>query len=77
MSADVHIQAESLALQRLYHWEATAPNRLILTQPMGGGRVQNFTWAQAMDQARRVAQYLRNMNIEPGDRVALISKNTA
>jgi len=77
MSADVHIQAESLALQRLYHWEATAPNRLILTQPMGGGRVQNFTWAQAMDQARRVAQYLRDVGIEPGDRVALISKNTA
>ncbi len=77
MSAEVHIQPESLALQRLYHWESTAPNRLVFTQPTGGGRVQNFTWAQAMDQTRRIAQYLRDVGIEPGDRVALISKNTA
>jgi len=77
MSAEVHIQAESLALQRLYHWEATAPDRLIFTQPTGGGRVQTFTWAQAIDQARRIAQYLREVGIGPGDRVALISKNTA
>jgi long-chain acyl-CoA synthetase len=77
MSTEVRIQPESLALQRLYHWERTAPNRVILTQPMGGGRVQTFTWAQAMDQTRRIAQYLRDQGIAPGDRVALISKNTA
>ena len=28
---------ETLALQRLYHWERTAPERMALTQPMGGG----------------------------------------
>ena len=66
-----------LALQRLYHWEATAPDRVVLTQPMGGGVVRDFTWAQLMDQSRRMAAHLQAQGIQPGDRVALMSKNTA
>ncbi len=76
----VPVDASQLALQRLYHWEQTAPSRVVLTQPMGkdnGGAVQNFTWAQVMDQARRMATHLQAQGIQPGDRVALISKNTA
>ena len=66
-----------LALQRLYHWETTAPDRVVLTQPMGGGVVRDFTWAQLMDQSRRMAAHLQSQGIQPGDRVALMSKNTA
>jgi long-chain acyl-CoA synthetase len=76
----VPVDASQLALQRLYHWEQTAPSRVVLTQPMGkanGGAVQNFSWAQVMDQARRMATHLQAQGIQPGDRVALISKNTA
>jgi len=47
------IAPELLALQRLYHWEKTAPNRVALTQPMGGGAVQDFTWGQIGEQVRR------------------------
>jgi long-chain acyl-CoA synthetase len=68
---------ELLALQRMYHWERTAPERVVLTQPMGGGAVREFTWRQLMDQARRVAAYLQAQGVAPGDRVALMSKNTA
>ena len=73
----VPVDASKLALQRLYHWEQTAPSRVVLTQPMGGGAVQDFTWAQVMDQSRRMAAHLQAQGIRPGDRVALISKNTA
>ena len=66
-----------LALQRLYHWEQTAPERVILTQPMGSGPLANFTWAQVMDGARRMAAHLQAGGLQPGDRVGLISKNTA
>ena len=68
---------EALALQRLYHWEKTRPDRVIFTQPVGGGRVATFTWKQAMDQARRMATHLQSMGLQRGDRVALLSKNTA
>ena len=53
------IAPDLLALQRLYHWEKTAPNRVALTQPMGGGVVQDFTWAQVADQVRRMATHLQ------------------
>ena len=52
------IAPDLLALQRLYHWEKTAPTRVALTQPMGNGAVQEFTWAQVGDQVRRMATHL-------------------
>ncbi len=73
----VNIDSSKLALQRLYHWEKTAPDRVVLTQPMGGGVVTEFTWRQLMDQSRRMAAHLKAQGIGPGDKVALISKNTA
>jgi long-chain acyl-CoA synthetase len=69
------VPPEFLALQRLYHWEKTAPNRVALTQPMGGGAVQDLTWAEVGDQVRRVATYLKAQGWEPGSKVALLSKN--
>ena len=75
MSAKV--PAEQLPLQRLYHWARTAPDRIAYTQPTGGGRVTDYAWAQVLGQSSRMAAHLRARGITPGDRVALISKNTA
>jgi long-chain acyl-CoA synthetase len=71
------INDDALALQRLYHWEKTTPDKVIFTQPMGGDKVVTFTWKQAMDQARRMAAHIQSLGIQPGDKVALLSKNTA
>ena len=68
---------DQLPLQRLSHWARTAPQRIAYTQPIGGGVVSDYTWAQVVDQASRMAAHLRALGVEPGDRVALISKNTA
>jgi long-chain acyl-CoA synthetase len=68
---------DALALQRLYHWEKTAPDRVVFTQPLGGGRVLDITWREAMDQARRIAAHLQSLGLKRGDKVALLSKNTA
>ena len=38
------VSPDSLALQRFYHWERTAPQRVCLTQPTGGGAVRDYTW---------------------------------
>ena len=73
----VPVDVSKLALQRLYHWEQTAPARVVLSQPIGGGALQDFTWAQVMDQSRRMAAHLLAQGVQPGDRVALLSKNTA
>jgi len=71
------VSADALALQRLYHWERTAPNQTLLTQPLGGGAVRDYTWAQVMDETRRMAAHLKSLGFEPGSRIAILSKNCA
>jgi len=74
------VDDNALALQRLYHWESTTPDRIAYTQPLGkegGGQVATYTWRQVMDQSRRMAAHLKAQGIAPGDRVAILSKNTA
>ena len=71
------VAPETLALQRLYHWEETTPDKLALTQPIGGGEVREWTWRQMMDEVRRMAAHLKGLGFEPGARIALLSKNTA
>jgi len=71
------VAADALALQRLYHWERTAPERVALTQPVGGGNVKEFTWSDVMDQTRRMAAYLQGLGYEPGVRIGILAKNAA
>jgi long-subunit acyl-CoA synthetase (AMP-forming) len=51
------------------------PDRIYLTQPIGGGKVVDFTWSQVVGEASRMAAHLRSMGIPPGARVAILSKN--
>ncbi len=71
------VSADALAMQRLYHWERTAPNRTILTQPLGGGAARDYTWAQVMDESRRMAAHLQSLGFAHGSRIAILSKNCA
>ena len=67
----------SLALQRLYHWERTTPDRTAFTQPMGGGLLKEFSWKDVVDESRRMAAFFRQQGFEPGARIAILSKNCA
>jgi len=60
-----------------YAHEREHPDRVWLTQPLGGGAVRDFTWGQVMDEARRVATYLRARGYPPKSQIALWSKNSA
>ena len=71
------VSADTLALQRLYHWESTTPDKVVFTQPLGGGKVRDYTWREVLDQSRRMAAHLQSLGLQPGDKVALLSKNTA
>lgn len=73
----IPVADDALALQRLYHWETHAADQVAFTQPLGGGRVQEFTWRQAVGEARRMAAHLQSLGLPPGSRIALLSKNTA
>jgi long-chain acyl-CoA synthetase len=72
-----HIDAaDGLPLERVYRWERERPNRLFLTQPLTGG-VREWTWAQAMDEVRRMAAWLASQPWPGGSRIVILSKNCA
>lgn len=66
-----------LPLDMVYHWETTKANSLYLTQPIGNGKVVEYTWGRAVDEARRMASYLKSLNLPEKSRIGLMSKNCA
>jgi long-subunit acyl-CoA synthetase (AMP-forming) len=66
-----------LILDHVYDHEAAHPDRVFLTQPVGGGRVVDYTWGQVLDQSRRMAAHLQGLGLPRGARVAILSKNCA
>jgi long-chain acyl-CoA synthetase len=66
-----------LPLGRAYHWEKARAQETYLVQPMSDGAVRSWTWQQAMDEARRIATFLRARGWEPGTRIATLARNSA
>ena len=66
-----------LILDYVFDHEAKLADRIYLTQPLGGGQVTDYTWKETLDQSRRMATYLKEQGLEPGARVAILSKNCA
>lgn len=66
-------------LQCALQWERDVPNHRFMIQPMGGSfdNTREFTWAQLMDESRRMAAWIKAKGWEPGSMIALCSKNCA
>src|SRR5512139_3747179 len=64
-------------LDHLYEFEEKFADRVWLTQPLGGGRLKEYTFTQALDEARRMATHLKSLDLPPKSQIALFSKNTA
>lgn len=63
-------------LDMFYHWEKTTPERVALRQPRE--RVfREYKFSEVADTVRRMATALQTLGLEPGDRVAILSKNCA
>jgi len=60
----------------LYENEKKYGNMVYLRQPIDG-KYHDLTWAEAMQQARKVANFLKQQGLKKGDRVAILSKNCA
>lgn len=66
-----------LPLDMVYHWEKAKANSVYMTQPIGDGKTVDYTWGRAADEARRMASYLKSLNLPEKSRIGLISKNCA
>ena len=63
-------------LEKLYHWSDVKPENTFLRQPFNGEWL-HFSWKKSEDEIRRMAAYLRSLNLPPQSKIAIISKNCA
>ena len=64
------------AHKALAGWSEKMPDREFLLQPVDG-RLHVITFNEALDQARRMAAALLGLGMAPGDKVAILAKNSA
>ncbi len=64
-------------LDYIYKHESERANQVYMTQPLGGGKVADYTWKETVDQARRMATHLQSLGFAPGSRIGILSKNCA
>ncbi|MDR5856592.1 AMP-binding protein [Caballeronia sp. LZ062] len=64
-------------VHRFLHWERAQPDAVYLTEPTPDGRVVDYTWKEVGDEARRMAGWLRALQLPPGSAVSIVGKNSA
>jgi long-chain acyl-CoA synthetase len=66
----------SSTIEQFLHFEHERPNELFLHQPMGA-TANTWTWKEAGEAARKMANALASLGLVKGDKVAILSKNCA
>ncbi|MDI3393529.1 AMP-binding protein [Pseudomonas sp. V98_8] len=64
-------------LHRFLHWEHSTPDAIYLTQPLPDGGVQDYSWREVGDQARRMAAHLQSLNLPAKSSIGIYGKNSA
>jgi long-chain acyl-CoA synthetase len=64
-------------LDHVFQFEVDRPHEVWMTQPMGGGRTLDLRYGEVVDEARRIAAHLGSLQLPPGSRIAIFSKNCA
>jgi long-chain acyl-CoA synthetase len=63
-------------LEMFYHWEKETPNTLFMRQPING-EWHHWTWSETATEVRKMAAYLKSLDLEPKSKIAILSKNCA
>jgi long-chain acyl-CoA synthetase len=66
----------SSVLEKFLYWEKTTPDSIFLRQPFGD-EWKTWTYKQAGDEIKRVAQAINNLGFPTGTKIATLSKNCA
>lgn len=59
------------------HWARTTPDAVYMTQPLPGGKVEQFTWRECADQVQRMATHLASLGLPRGSSIGLLGRNSA
>ncbi len=72
-----NVTPSDLLLHRFYRHASERPDDIYLTQPLGGGVVDRYSFARVLEEAKRMAAYLGTLNLPPKSNIAILSKNCA
>lgn len=56
---------------------AENPDRIFLTQPMGGGVIKEFNFAQFLSESKKMATHIESLDLPVPSQIAIMSKNCA
>jgi long-chain acyl-CoA synthetase len=56
---------------------AQHPNKVFLTQPMGGDVVKEWTFAQFLSESKKMATHIESLDLPVPSQIAIMSKNCA
>jgi long-chain acyl-CoA synthetase len=71
------VDADDLLPQCFYRQVEARPRDVFLTQPFGGGQARDYTFAEVLDEANRMAAHLRGLGLPAHSKIAMVSKNCA
>ena len=64
-------------LECFLQWEKAQADKVYFTQPFPDGHVEEYTWGQVGDQARRMATHLRSLGLPEDSHIAVLGRNSA
>jgi long-chain acyl-CoA synthetase len=56
---------------------AKFPDKIFLTQPMGGDEVINYTFSEFLSESKKMAAHVESLNLPVPSQIAIMSKNCA
>ena len=64
-------------MECVYYWEKNTPDRMYLTQPMGGGdaNIRTWSWKEAIDEARRMVEEFIAGESKPSEPPATVDES--
>ncbi|MBO97812.1 MAG: hypothetical protein CMD34_02860 [Flavobacteriales bacterium] len=63
-------------LEMMYKWEVEKANEIYLSQPING-KSHEWTWKEFSLEVRKMASYLKSLNLPINSKIGLLSKNCA
>ena len=63
-------------LEMMYKWEEEKSNEVFLSQPINS-IWHDWTWEEVMLEVRKMAAYIKSLNLEEKSKIAILSKNCA
>ncbi|HEY1054677.1 MAG TPA: AMP-binding protein, partial [Emticicia sp.] len=72
----MELSPDKTLLEYFYYREKNQPDKIYLRQPFGD-TYKDFSWREVGQQARKIATYLKSLNLPPKSNIGLVSKNCA